>query len=232
MSFRRVITGHDSDGNAVILTDERVETIRAGAFAYDSMWATDEPAVVPNDGSIPERPSFFPASGGTRVFTWVAAPQNYSGPAATPDEMEAAAPGLAAHMEADAPGMHTTQTIDVDIVVSGEIWMEVDNGVEVHLTQGDVVIQNGTRHRWHNRTDQPTVILSVIVGAEQHGKHGKHGHGSKTDNGKNKSKNKQDKKHKHDKDKNKDKNKDKSKSKQDKDKNKDKSQSKKRKKDK
>jgi hypothetical protein len=223
MSFRRVITGHDSDGNAVILTDERVETIRAGAFAYDSMWATDEPAVVPNDGSIPERPSFFPASGGTRVFTWVAAPQNYSGPAATPDEMEAAAPGLAAHMEADAPGMHTTQTIDVDIVVSGEIWMEVDNGVEVHLTQGDVVIQNGTRHRWHNRTDQPTVILSVIVGAEQHGKHG---HGSKTDNGKNK--NKHDKKHKHDKDKSKSKH-DKDKNK---DKNKDKSQSKKRKKDK
>lgn len=168
MTFRRVITGHQQ-GKAVILADEQVDTVRAGAFAYDLMWASDTPAVVPNDGSIPERPTFFPGPDGARVFTWVAAPQNYSGPAATPEELEAAAPGLTAHMEPDAPGMHTTQTIDVDIVVNGEIWMEVDDGVEVHLTQGDVVIQNGTRHRWHNRTDRPTVILSVIVGANRAG---------------------------------------------------------------
>jgi mannose-6-phosphate isomerase-like protein (cupin superfamily) len=133
------------------------------------MWATDVAAVVPNEGGIPNRPAFFPAPGGTRVFTWVAAPSGAIAPDATPEEIEAAAPGLLAHMEAENPGMHTTQTIDVDIVMRGEIWMEVDHGREVHLKPATVVIQNGTRHRWHNRTDTPTVVLSVIVGASKPG---------------------------------------------------------------
>jgi hypothetical protein len=133
------------------------------------MWATDVAAVVPNDGGIPNRPAFFPAPGGTRVLTWVAAPSGAIAPDATPEEIEAAAPGLAGHMEPDEPGMHTTQTIDVDVIIRGEIWMEVDHGREVHLKPGDVVIQNGTRHRWHNRTDTPTVVLSVIVGANKPG---------------------------------------------------------------
>jgi mannose-6-phosphate isomerase-like protein (cupin superfamily) len=167
MPFRRVITGHDSSGASIIVADERVESIAAGGFSYDPMWATDVAAVVPNDGGIPNRPAFFPAAGGIRVITWVAAPSGAIAPDATPEEIEAAAPGLAAHMEPDEPGMHTTQTIDVDVVLSGEIWMEVDHGKEVHLRPGDVVIQNGTRHRWHNRTDVPTVVLSVLVGADR-----------------------------------------------------------------
>ena len=167
MSFRRVITGHDSNGASIILADEQVESIAAGGFSYDPMWATDIAAVVPNDGRIPIRPAFFPAPGGARVLTWVAAPSGAIAPDATPEEIEAAAPGLIAHMEPDEPGMHTTQTIDVDVVLRGEIWMEVDHGREVHLKAGDVVIQNGTRHRWHNRTDAPTVVLSVLVGAKK-----------------------------------------------------------------
>ena len=63
--------------------------------------------------------------------------------------------------------MHTTQTVDVDIVRSGEIWMEVDDGVTVHLKTGDVVVQNGTRHKWENRTQQDTVVMSVLVGADK-----------------------------------------------------------------
>ena len=169
MSLRRVITGHDSSGASIILADEQVESITAGGFSYDPMWATDVAAVVPNDGGIPNRPAFFPAPGGTRVLTWVAAPSGAIAPDATPEEIEAAAPGLAGHMEPDEPGMHTTQTIDVDVIMRGEIWMEVDHGREVHLKPGDVVIQNGTRHRWHNRTDTPTVVLSVIVGANKPG---------------------------------------------------------------
>ena len=169
MSFRRVITGHDSNGAAIILADEQVASIAAGGFSYDPLWAADLAAVVPNDGGIPNHPAFFPAPGGIRVLTWVAAPTGAIAPDATPEEIEAAAPGLVAHMEPEAPGMHTTQTVDVDIVLRGEIWMEVDHGMEVHLQAGDVVIQNGTRHRWHNRTDTPTVVLSVLVGASKRG---------------------------------------------------------------
>jgi quercetin dioxygenase-like cupin family protein len=52
-------------------------------------------------------------------------------------------------------------------VLSGELWLELDDGQEVHLQPGDTVIQNGTRHAWHNRSDQTTTILTAIVGARR-----------------------------------------------------------------
>lgn len=165
MAFRRVITGHDN-GKAVIVADEQVDSITAGGFSYDAMWSIDGESVVPNDGSIP-RGTFFPTVGGARVITWVAQPAGVAAPAVTVEEMEAAAPGLAAHMEPDHPGMHTTDTIDVDVILSGELWMELDDGVTTHLHAGDVVVQNGTRHRWENRSSSPTVVLSVMVGARR-----------------------------------------------------------------
>lgn len=64
-------------------------------------------------------------------------------------------------------GFHRTDTIDYDIIISGEVWMQVDDEVEVHLKAGDCVIQNGTRHAWHNRSDSPCVFVSVIVGAKR-----------------------------------------------------------------
>ena len=39
--------------------------------------------------------------------------------------------------------MHTTQTVDYGIVLEGEVWLEVDDGKEVHLKPHDVVVQNG-----------------------------------------------------------------------------------------
>jgi mannose-6-phosphate isomerase-like protein (cupin superfamily) len=167
MTFRRVVTGHSPTGKAIIVADQQVASTTAGGFSYDLMWAADAPLVVPNDASIPERPDFFPGEQGARVFTWIAHPDGAELPSATAEEFEAAAPGMAAHMEPDTPGMHTTQTVDVDIVLDGEIWMELDDGVEVRLGTGDVVVQNGTRHRWSNRSNRPTVVLSVILGASR-----------------------------------------------------------------
>jgi mannose-6-phosphate isomerase-like protein (cupin superfamily) len=51
----------------------------------------------------------------------------------------------------DERGMHRTATMDYDIVLEGIIGLELDNGAEVALKPGDVVVQNGTPHRWHNR---------------------------------------------------------------------------------
>jgi hypothetical protein len=37
----------------------------------------------------------------------------------------------------------------------------------VHLAPGDMVVQNGTRHAWRNKTDQPTTMAFVLVGADK-----------------------------------------------------------------
>jgi mannose-6-phosphate isomerase-like protein (cupin superfamily) len=63
--------------------------------------------------------------------------------------------------------MHTTDTIDYDIILSGEIWMEVDDGVEVHLKAGDCVIQNGTRHAWRNKGTKNCIMASILIGAKR-----------------------------------------------------------------
>jgi hypothetical protein len=51
-------------------------------------------------------------------------------------------------MEPDDPGMHTTTTIDFEVVLSGEVMLELDEGATVQLGVGDTAVQNGTRHRW------------------------------------------------------------------------------------
>jgi len=61
--------------------------------------------------------------------------------------------------------MHRTATMDYDIVLDGIIGLELDNGAEVTLKPGDVVVQNGTRHRWHNRGTTVARLLAVTVGA-------------------------------------------------------------------
>jgi quercetin dioxygenase-like cupin family protein len=66
--------------------------------------------------------------------------------------------------ELDHPGMHTTDTVDVEIVLAGEIVLELDDAIETTLRAGDVNIQNGTRHRWHNRGSEHAVLAVAMVG--------------------------------------------------------------------
>ena len=88
-------------------------------------------------------------------------------------------PGLTGYMEPDAPGMHTTDTIDFEVVLDGEVWLELDDGAEVHLQTGDTVVQNGTRHAWRNRGDVTARMAVFIVGA--HHAHVPPGGGPRTD---------------------------------------------------
>ena len=79
-------------------------------------------------------------------------------------------PVITCTLVADDPGMHTTDTVDFEVVISGEIVLELDDGAEKVLRAGDTNIQNGTRHRWHNRGSEPAVIATFIVGAHRAGK--------------------------------------------------------------
>jgi mannose-6-phosphate isomerase-like protein (cupin superfamily) len=63
--------------------------------------------------------------------------------------------------------MHTTDTVDFEYVLSGSIDLELDNGETVHLTPGDTVVQNGTRHAWRNRGSEPCQLVVVLVGAHR-----------------------------------------------------------------
>ena len=80
-------------------------------------------------------------------------------------EMHTKLPGLAEYLEPDAPGMHTTATIDFEYVVSGRCVLELDDGATREVGPGDVVVQNGTRHAWRNPFDEPCVMVVFLIGA-------------------------------------------------------------------
>ena len=65
----------------------------------------------------------------------------------------------------DIPGlMHKTPTIDYLVLLEGEIDLIFDDGREVHLKQGDCVVQIGGMHAWHNRSGRPARMAAVAVG--------------------------------------------------------------------
>ncbi len=173
MDVRRVVTGHSADGKAVFASDELVQPTTVALLPgaeFHRLWGGDTPPHFPDDGSLPAHNAYFPPVGGFRFGLFTVPPETTVsvgdldiGAAFT--EMEASLPGLAAHMEPDSPGMHTTATIDYEFVVSGSIVLELDDGAEVELHPGDTVVQNGTRHAWRNRGSVPCQMVVVLVGA-------------------------------------------------------------------
>lgn len=173
MSKRMVVTGQTADGTSVIVSDTRVEPIRPTLLAgaeFHRLWGSDTPPQLPTDGTPPSFPGYFPPPGGYRFGFFTLGPESVALPADLDfnealGELATRLPGLSDVMEPNHPGMHTTDTVDLDLVVSGEIWLELDDGKEVRLEAGDCVIQNGTRHAWHNRRDEPAVIFVTLLGA-------------------------------------------------------------------
>jgi mannose-6-phosphate isomerase-like protein (cupin superfamily) len=177
MELRRVVTGQQADGKSVFVEDAVLapkSVALVSGTEFHQIWGSDETVSLPTSGDEPAWRNFFPTTDGFRFLMWTVAPES-AGPEPGLDigaalaELQETLPGLMEVNEPDNPGMHTTDTVDLDFVISGEIWLELDDGQEVRLGPGECVIQNGTRHAWHNRTSEPTTILTAIVGAHRAG---------------------------------------------------------------
>lgn len=174
MEVRRVVTGHDGQGRAAVVSDEWVTPVTATlvpGWEWHQLWGTDQRASYPDDGSRPVTPLYFPPAEGSRFAFFTIPP----GQAAVPPDLDVAAaiaefqqrlPGLGEYIEPDDPGMHTTASIDYGVVISGEATMELDDGATVTLRPGDTYVQNGTRHRWHNHGEVPAVVAVALIGAD------------------------------------------------------------------
>jgi quercetin dioxygenase-like cupin family protein len=143
VQVRRVITGHDASGRAIVKIDEvsgNVFTGRPGATVCN-IWTTEgSPASNDGDADLGLRKVGTTLKNGTifRVIEF--------------------APGLAARN-------HRTDSIDYIVVIAGEIDMELDDSV-VHLKAGDVMVQRGTIHNWVNRGTAPCVLAVVLIDAK------------------------------------------------------------------
>src|SRR5262245_13731864 len=177
MKIRRVVTGHDRSGKAVFASDSHVDATTVELFPgaeFHKVWGSDRTPTFPDDGSQPSWRTFFPPIGGFRFGFFTLGPASSATPeisdlARAQAEFEAKLPGMASYMEPEGNGMHTTDTIDFEVVIEGEVDLELDDGATVHLVPGDTVVQNGTRHAWHNRGTKPVRLALFCIGA-QHAK--------------------------------------------------------------
>ena len=180
MKIRRVVAGTGADGKAREHSDgvapRSVEITTMTGHAAAQLWATEAADTVGAGTAIDRtgEAGFAPAAGGTRVMMVRFPPDAVMmradfDAAAFGAEAGRLVPGLAETFEPDHPGMHTTDSIDYDIVLEGEITLELDDGAQVLLRRHDVAVQHGNRHAWRNLGDQPATLLFVLVGARRAG---------------------------------------------------------------
>lgn len=175
MDIRCVVTGRDASGKSVFVRDTPVPPVTLGllpGYEFHRLWGSDAVAELPSDGTPPPHPRYFPPKHGFRFGFFTIPPDSTgrvdpAGIGAALQEIQQKLPGMIEVLEPAHPGMHTTDTVDFDVVLSGEVYLELDDGAEVHLNAGECVVQNGTRHAWHNRSSENCVIAVTLVGADR-----------------------------------------------------------------
>lgn len=138
---RRVVTGHDADGRARFRSDDHFPTklIPSGDAAFTLVWTT---ATVPADNNDEtdgrEREAGLTLNQGSVIRVVDMLPGQQS-------------------------PMHRTNSIDYGIVLSGQLELELDDGVKTLLGPGDIVVQRGTMHLWRNPSDTDVCRIAFIL---------------------------------------------------------------------
>ena len=145
--MRRVVTGIDADGQSHIVSDDRV-TMESG---FPNLFKTtgDDPF---GPGPEPEPRTLYPTDmqqiepelGGANFHFVALQPTNEQSP----------------------PVWHRTETVDINVLLGGELILMLDNE-ETTLHPGDVVIQRNTNHAWRNPTNGPVYWAAVLVPIRQ-----------------------------------------------------------------
>ena len=152
LEVRRIVTGHDAQGKAIVATDEKFSATDSPArpgISRVEIWSTDTMPVDNSEGEAAEAQR----AGFVKRYNYVGSGQ-----------------GTVIRVTEFAPGapkfMHRTETVDYAILLKGECDLELDDGNTVHLKQGDIVVQRGTMHAWVNTGTEPCVFAFMLIDAD------------------------------------------------------------------
>lgn len=173
--FRRVVTGHDAEGQAIIISEappDRSQLVGGpGGPTFIEVWQTLEtPALIHPQPQEPEQSGLVlaPPPNGTRIRVIEFPPEGDEIRKLTKSEalekFQSMGGGQASTSGQGAPHplMHRTKTVDYGIVLEGEMTLIVDRG-ETTIRAGDIVIQNGTNHAWANRSGKICRMAFILI---------------------------------------------------------------------
>jgi mannose-6-phosphate isomerase-like protein (cupin superfamily) len=171
-SVRRVVTGHDKNGTAVVTMDAIIETkTRSAGVGSAVLWITDEtPADISGDKDRALREIGVPPPASGSILRIVDFPP-VTGEIKVDNKAFTAEMGIGEQKRGGGkhinhPFMHRTKSIDYAIVLEGEIDMLLDD-TEVHMKAGDIMVQQGTNHAWVNNSGKNCRICFVLIGATE-----------------------------------------------------------------
>jgi quercetin dioxygenase-like cupin family protein len=169
-AIRRIVTTHDANGKAIILSDENAPNVRIrkeSGITGTLLWTTGTMPVTYSNadrGAVQIGTAPPPNSTVLRVVEFPPeVPMDPADNARVLAEMGIAPPS-GGRREPIHSHMHATDSVDYVIVIEGEIDMLLDDS-EVHLKTGDIMVQQGTNHAWINRGDKPCKIAFVLIDA-------------------------------------------------------------------
>lgn len=170
VSARRIVTENGPDGRSRIASDaptpHTVET--APARGLSNLWAcrTGSPDMTTRDGA--DGPVVLAPDEGGTIFRFFQLPPADAS-AGEVDGHEAAARvfaamgGASAHVpNARHPNMHRTRSLDFIVLLQGRVKLILDDD-ETVLEPFDVVIQRETNHAWQNLSDEPAILMAVLI---------------------------------------------------------------------
>jgi len=138
---RRVVTGHNDDGRARVINDQRFQPQRipTGDADFCLLWtAPDLPVDNNDDTDGREREAGLTLHGGSVIR-------------------------IVDMLPGKSSPLHRTNSLDYGIVICGELALEMDDGEVTHLGAGDIVVQRGTMHAWHNPSETEMCRIVFVL---------------------------------------------------------------------
>jgi mannose-6-phosphate isomerase-like protein (cupin superfamily) len=171
------VTNIDEDGASSLTRTEAHAAIERDAsgravFKGTVAWGTREGVPVVGPGHNPAKwtDGWFPGPAGTRMTVFTFLPGSGEMDRYSAEESAVVAEtdmaGLPDTFSADRPGMHISDSVDFNFVLSGEMYVVTDRG-EALVKQGDVVVMRGGWHAWRNESSEPCTVTTLMLGAER-----------------------------------------------------------------
>src|SRR6267154_586190 len=129
MDIRCIVTGQNKSGKSVFMRNTPVKPVTLALFPgyeFHRLWGSDSVPELPSDGTAPAYPRYFPSIQGFRSGFFTIPPYTTTRIDRLNTEsaiggIQQELPDMLGVLERDPPGMHTTDTVNFDVVVSGEV---------------------------------------------------------------------------------------------------------------